>query len=613
MSSGLTVRGWCEIDWVPAQQKERQYATLPRWLLDMVVGHPARFALEDLLLPDAPRDSGQRLRWVLNDLKQRPARVTELRPHASTVSLSTVTNRACAARILLRTIQQTALDGVCPDSLAPWLAALPELKSPRVTPAHTDTSGPPLSHLRSVFDGRNRDIAQALSLRPGESELEALDRIAPKELRQRALWRRSGSRALLVLFVCVGPRVSAAARLTRDALVAEHLSPDGRRGPAIILPPCKHVREPRVKPIPTALYELLHFHVELTRRICAAEQRSVSDSGALFPGSLTNPDRHPYPSSLCRMLTGETRGGRRRTSPLVPREGRLRGCSPHALRHANATIIRRGAANWAPGGPDEAARAVLHLLVQDQKADKLPYLDLCSPREIERLSGAGIALAWSLLTTIAGTEATRDVASYRLTLALRDQLRRARRELIAAMPGAATGAEQLAVEDYDEALQRLEKRLAFLRDAPAARVVFDPQMWPEVVDDLEDMKDELRADLLMRGPLVRRFVTVTELCVLCEVSRPHLGNCWRLGRPIGTRDGLQPFGDGPVRLDPGIRQGERRRRILVEDLDPRFLADATRQAHMEIMLRRWPPGWSDEACRAPLAPRPMAPDELDLS
>lgn len=597
--------------WRAAENLDRDHAALPDWILEAVVWPEARQALVSLI-EDGPRTAAKRLNWVLRDLAASQAPPKRSRPAGAKMAANTIAVAATAARLLPDLVHKIACDGVCPQTLVGWTGGVPTIKRPRGEPADTNRAGPSLEGVRRAMRSLERSLAHALSLRPNETEREALTRIPATALRMRGAWRVARSRALLALIVCVAPRVDAVARLRRCDVLSEHRSPDGRVGPAIALPPSKYVRQVRFKPIPFELFELIAVFDELTHRICAAEGRDVADDGALFPGFLTRPNKAPWSSSLTRMLTGESVRGQSKTQGLLPRPGSPRGHSAQSLRHTNARGIQAAVALLPPGVPDVHALPVLERILQDQKANKLPYLDVNHPWEIERLSGLATRLMWEMVFTDKGARKTRNVDAYRLALAVRSQLRAERRTLIKTRAGAATGPEQVAIDDLDDALRRNEARLAYLRDDEAALIpIDDDRPDADAVFDLRAVEEELQADLILLGPLLRRWITITELCELCEISRRQLGRWWVSGRPLGTRDERQPFGAGPVRLD--VSCGHRRRRVLVEDLDPKFLADRSRAAQLQYLLRTWPDGWSEEACQAPLTSRPLSREELDLT
>jgi integrase len=594
---GLTRQELITKEWRPPYHDDRQYARLPSAILHALYWPSARAAM-DLLIADEPVTAARRMTALLEDYKD------------TGVGQSALDNRRSATNKLLRYTHTSAVADVCPETLRAWRQAPPVI--PRVlgpAPARR-TEGPSLLDVRRRLRDLDAQIAARLRLRPGETEAEALERIAPTNLRLRGVVRPLRARALIETFAATGARAGAVAEMRWCHLLAAHPRKDGRSGPALVVPAIKG-KPARVKPLPDGLYDHLAAHRRCIQRICESEGRAVGPDSALFPGYLTQPDKLPCASSLTRFMRGSADG---KQKPYMTR-GDGTGVTCHSLRHTSATLIQQGAGSLPRASEDSHAFPFLDLITHDRDdVRRRRYLDVCMEHQIEHLSGLGVLLAYERIATDKGARRGRDVGRYRMYLGIHSLLVQHRRALVAAQTGPETGSQRLQREDLEAAIAAVAEELRRLREDDDALVAVGDEIdEPDIVLDLRAVEEDLRSSLYLDGPLQRDWLTVTELCELCGVSRPHLGACWRQGRPLGTADGRQPFGDGPVVLDDSIGEGERRRRIALADLDPAFLREPVREAKIQILLRELPKWWSQEACAMSLHPCPRTPEELDFS
>ena len=602
---GITRAQLIDEVWHGCRGPDRPDPRLPAEIVDAIIWAPSWEALGSMVR-HGPAIAANRVEWVLEELARSPAPITSARPGGGRMSKSTVDNRGSAYKRIFRAIKQVASRGLCPEALADWAELEPTFRLPRAEPANTDRGAPSLSELRALFVKLERDCAARLRRRPGESDLDALARLPDGELSAQCLFRALRRLAVFLIFVVIGARSGAVARLKRSDLIVRHEDPDGNVGPALALHPGKgrHADDIEYKPLPAGLNQCLVVYEAAMVRLCRARGTEWPMDALLFPTSTTRPWAIPRASSFSRIFAGEwvrdRRGMRRRRPGLLAGDGRP-GRTAHTLRHACTQLVRRGAGAYCAqhGLHGASAEDIADALLSHQShSDKLHYFDLAGPRGRERWSRHGAAIAWEVLTGPLGAPRTRDVPSYRRVIIAIERLGDERRALLAS-PERETWEVIARVTEIGEGIQRLEFELHYLRYDPAALVAFDPDTMPAgvVLENVQARDQEFIDEYRRLPPSVRDWVTLEELARLAGIALCTLHR-FLARRAPWPRDREALFAPGvPPAVDEGA--GFKRRRILVGELSPAFRERPEIERALADLLATWPKGWSVTACEAP--------------
>jgi hypothetical protein len=354
---------------------------------------------------------------------------------------------------------------------------------------------------------------------------------------------------------------------------------------------------------------------------------------ALFPKSLREPGRAMSQPAFYVQLTGwpaRPSSGRKAQAPLLPRRDG-RGFSPHTLRRAAMQMIKQAARDYLPNHypelqPDDITEA---LVDHEVPGDRYGYLDKNTLRGRERLSGIATELAWQMLTTERGARRVPDSERYRDRLQRRgvlDQELQRLSQQIAALLNNQPGRKDLAVQTLfelrvcDEQRDQIRARLRML-DFELDQLRHDESTRITVPDDIpdEDLSDQF--DQIDRevqgGPVIRpttpapkpvrepAWITIREAAEIVGISYPQMAR-WANGQhlPFPAGDTRNPWQPDAVPVDSSL--GPRRRRIAVDGINPNYLFTEPQQRRLAELLARWPKGWTESACRTPLALQPQA-------
>jgi hypothetical protein len=261
------------------------------------------------------------------------------------------------------------------------------------------------------------------------------------------------------------------------------------------------------------------------------------------------------------------------------------------------------------------------LVDHEVPGDRHGYLDRNTLHGREILSGIATELAWQMLTTERGARRVRDSERYRDRLKRREvleqELQRLSHEisyLLKDRPRRNGLAAQTLLElrALDEQRDQIRTRLHAL-DLELEKLRHDNRTQIAVPDDIpdEDLIDQFnQIDRELNGqpgngastPLpkpIRDWITIPEAAGLLGVSyqqSARYANGRHLPHPPG--DPRNPWPPDAVPVDTSL--GPRRRRIAVEGINPTYLCTEPQQRRLAELLARWPKGWSESDCNAPL-------------
>jgi hypothetical protein len=234
-----------------------------------------------------------------------------------------------------------------------------------------------------------------------------------------------------------------------------------------------------------------------------------------------------------------------------------------------------------------------------------------------------------MLTTDQGARRARDGARYRRCLSRRkvltEELARLKREGSQLLDDTSRRGDLamrtlMQVRSLDEERDEvrdcpseLEREIERLRNDPATQVAVPDHLDHE---QRSDQFQEIEREIDGQAPPTTEpvpptpvrdpaWLTIPETADVLEVSYPWVAR-WANAKSLPFPDGdpRNPWQADAVPIDATL--GPRRRRLAVSGINPRYLAPPAQRRRLAEILARFPAGWSEEHCRAPL--RIRAPD-----
>jgi hypothetical protein len=577
-------------------------------------------------------------------------------------------NQSRAMRNLMRQIANCRSRKRFAGLLEAW-ENIPFLAPPKGVEYKAILAVPSLHQLRKYLYEVDARIADKFGTDDRQRQVEIIADSPRWKLVTHGCFRTVRNRALFAITNSIGPRPEAVERLRVGGVVEDYQSPDGERGPALALFPEKTVdwRQVAYKPIARGAYLTIKAH--LAYREALLGEPLPPDAPLLGTSMARPLEGLKYSGIYVLLRGGGFKAsGRVKALIAIEEPAELPddaskaerqaeqdkayfGYAPQRYRASTLRQLRtRAAGKWLSERTDDHPVLIAEALTDHKvpKVDALGYLGGRDRAGKERLSRLGAECMWALLTGEAGAERVPDGATYRdarmnekTLMAALDETRRKLDEQHAwrppPIPEGGTVEEKLdhmlqRDEQRDEharelaRLDREERQLDSQLTATRERIAqlrHDQKTWISLPEDAgaeERMANDLAAideDLqIVSGEgepvfeMARKYraVSVAEWGYIAGVSKAttprwlgEKGAAPKMSHPDG--DPRNPWRSEELPVDDSL--GLARRRILLDLVNPSFLATPERQQRMREVLgnkdRPDPKGWARGLIDRPLA------------
>jgi hypothetical protein len=623
-------------NWAVAADARGSLAVLDRALLDYLFP-PGLQEVAVSVITDGPGVVADRLQRIVFAMSREELGPTRARPRGGLRSSNNLHNHAEQFRRFLTVIRDLHKRQLDAPGLDAW-TGLPERPTIRRRAVATDRSAPSLRTLRRTWQHLDKEVRRVLGDVPLEESADAMRRMPAAKFQKNL--RRFRDWALLGILVATGCRVGALMPLQRGDFVRDHISPDGRIGPALAFRPGKtweDAEEISWKPIPVDLAHVLEAYlVYVARYLASHDPRFEPLRGdlpldwPLFFGSRVRPDQPMDRSAIARRLSGHPRDSHGPQPALLPKDPdaiglpassrtpeQFLGFGIHRVRAATIQIINQKGkqyleAHGIEGDPEKIAEALTDHAIPGDPGN---YRGYGSPEARERWSGVATQITWEALTGELGARKAPDASAFRSALlthaAVEAELTRLGQRLTAFEKELSSGnptnddlVQLVAMQREERTLQRELGRI----EVEIERIKFDPTRHLLLPDDAPDSRIDLGAierEMRTTGELadptlvaVRDWITVSEFAFLYGHSEATARKWVSDGTPYPAGDRRSPWDPSNPPIDSSL--GPRRRRIWVGGLSDRFLSAPGRQKALNELLSRWPKGWSEDLRSKPL-------------
>ena len=634
---------------LPARYRAEEWARLTD--ADCVAAHfdvnyvahyvpPALWRVFAAMALDGPELANARLGRIIYAESHRPLEVRwKEREEGATMAVASLRGSVSTfRRFFADALVPMRSDGYPSSLLDAWTHVPPTL--PIVASSwRADRSAPARSLLRLAWqrvdaelkERLDRALSSANDPRPVQDIddvdiLQMVSGLPVYRLRDAAVFRAARNRALFMVFATLGGRRESIMDLDRRDYRRRFRCPDGELSPAIALRPGKHAPPDEIswKPIPEEAALVLDVYIAVVERLIAAPMPAA---GPLFIASLTKFDEPMAGRSFDYVIAGakgllpKPRDGELGDSASAPR-----GYSPQTLRRAALQLVRHGARGYCvehdlAGDPECIAEVLLDH--KELRADTMGYADIDTVQGRIRWSKVAIAVNWEMLTTDRGARRVPDVRRFKdaleLEKALAGELRREERELEQLAEARFSGVSQELVVELFVAFDRvrkIERSIAEVRET-LRTLELDRDSWLVLPDDAPDEKVDLKAVRRGVSGRTRRvapdrqrwFFTVSELAEFAGSSAT--ARRWAGGK-LRYRDGdpRNPWQRGDDAVDDSL--GQRKRRIDVDKISPRFFDTSAKRARRDEILATVPKGFTRQECARPPS-RPSREADLETA
>ncbi|MDX6690529.1 MAG: hypothetical protein QOG15_1986 [Solirubrobacteraceae bacterium] len=619
-------------EWEATKQRWHEEAAMPEALLLAFMPRELWPVIAHIIV-EGPELSSKRLASAMDLMEVTRIKPTKARPSGGTLSPGTLSFRRELVNRVFLTIVGLRADGYESTCLAVW-THVP--KRAAVSVGHqvvTDRTAPSRRLCRLVFAAYRADVLRRLRCDTVEELPQRVGAMTPGQLRDSSVAWSLRILAMLVVMLTTGTRRHALLRIRRGDFQSQRTCWDGIPRPAVGVRPGKGKPWDQLffKPIPLPAGRIIEAWAGL---VAALSHEPLSPDDPLFPATMTQPHQETSPSVMTIQFSGYFKRGvgdgpRRRAAfpryiDTVAFIGRYRGpysdrqCtrySPHALRHAADQLVEHGAPRYlADLGEHRISGSIIvkAMCNHSMTEDPMLYKDFANPQGLERLCCIGSEIAWAVLTSDAGARVVLDRARIEAAMrtraaleaeleTIRDRIGAARirvERVVNADPRSTTHEDWLRAHNLrssidmmgDErsevqaALRDVDRELADLQHDEARKVAV-----PDEIDDSELVVDVAALQLTIDGTTTikgsrrrrrRRWLTPAEFAHVAGVSESEVKR-WLAGVFSSRHRGPLPW---PPDAVPVEWISTRRRRILVDGVNPEFVADPDCAERLETLL-----------------------------
>jgi hypothetical protein len=618
-------------EWEAIKQRWHEEAVLPEDLIAAFFPRELWPVIAHIIV-EGPDLSSKRLVSAMDRMKATTVKPTKARPQGGPLSPGTLNFRHELLTRVFLTIVALRSEGYESILLDAW-THVPRRSGAVTHEVITDRTAPSRRLCRLVFAAYRADVFRRLQCDAVEELPHRLRALTPDQLRSTSVTWSLRTLAMLVIFLTTGTRRLALTRIRRGDFELRRACWDGIPRPALGVRPAKGKPWDQTffKPLPLPAGSIIEAWALL---VSALSEGELTADDPLFPATITEPHRPTSPRVLTAHFSGYVQAGAAdgpRKRAAFPRDidavasigrhrgpytdGQCTGYSPHTLRHAADQLVEHGAPRYLADLGERritGATIVKAMCNHAMTEDPLLYKDFANPQGLERLCCMASEIAWAVLTSDAGARFALDreriESAMRKRAALEAELESIRDRLAAARirvervanadprsvrhedwlraHNLRTSIDLMADErsEVQDALREVDRELGDLLRDPGREVAV-----PDELDDSELIVDVAALQLAIDGTTVvkgtrrrrhRWWLTPAEFAAVAGVSESEVKR-WLSGVFSSRHRGPLPW---PADAVPVEWISSRRRRILIDGVNPEFLADPGRAERLDAVL-----------------------------